>query len=398
MRARILIFCDYYLPGYKTGGGMWMVANLVESFADEYDFYVVTRDHDGRSDRRPYANILSDDWNLVECARVFYFSHGSLSTRRVVELVTTVRPDAVYLNSVFSLPVRQFLRTRNRGNFRHLPVILAPCGELSKRAISNKPIKKKLFVAAAKAAGLYRDLIWKASSNHEAADIARVIHLDCRIFVAPDLAPRSLLADYSETSKPEKAVGACRISYLSRIVPNKNLKYLLQCLSGIREGNIDLEIIGPHEDLQYWAECKHLISELSANITVRELGPLPNHEALKRVAASHFFALPTQNENFGYVFLEALAMGCPLVISDGTPWNDIEDHGAGWCVPLSDPARYTECLKQCVAMSPQRYGDMTTNARRYAEDWILRNDTVAANARVLDAALAQSLTPHVAAV
>jgi len=34
------------LPGFRSGGGMWMIANLVERFADRYEFFIVTRNYD----------------------------------------------------------------------------------------------------------------------------------------------------------------------------------------------------------------------------------------------------------------------------------------------------------------------------------------------------------------
>jgi glycosyltransferase involved in cell wall biosynthesis len=46
-----------------------------------------------------------------------------------------------------------------------------------------------------------------------------------------------------------------------------------------------------------------------------------------------FFVLPTIGENFGYVFLEALAAGCPLITSDRTPWTTLrKTHWLGYFI------------------------------------------------------------------
>ena len=42
MKPKILVFCDFYLPGFKSGGGMWTVVNLVDRFHDRFDFFIVT--------------------------------------------------------------------------------------------------------------------------------------------------------------------------------------------------------------------------------------------------------------------------------------------------------------------------------------------------------------------
>ena len=41
------------------------------------------------------------------------------------------------------------------------------------------------------------------------------------------------------------------------------------------------------------------------------------------------FLFPTKGENYGHVIFEALAGGCIPIISDQTPWNDIEQAGCG---------------------------------------------------------------------
>ena len=43
----ILVICDYYLPGFESGGAMRTIVNMVDRLADEFRFRIVTRDHDG---------------------------------------------------------------------------------------------------------------------------------------------------------------------------------------------------------------------------------------------------------------------------------------------------------------------------------------------------------------
>lgn len=391
MRPRILIFCDFYLPSFKAGGGMWMVVNLVERFAEFYDFFIVTRNYDSKADRVPYTSVGSDQWNNVGPARVFYFSKGSLTVGKAAELVEGVKPDIVYLNSAFSLPVRQFLRARRRSRVHDVPVVLAPCGEMAEGALAVKPMKKKLFLKLALTSGLYRDVIWKASFEAEADEIRHVMGPTAEIHVAADLAPKTILPDYDESWKPPKKVGEARFAYFSRVVPKKNLKYLLECLTEVRQGLIMLDIIGPQEDLKYWAKCKELISRMPHNVTVTVAGSYADQrDALRRLAESHFFAMPTLNENFGYVFLEAMAAGCPLLISDRTVWEDLDDKGVGWRVPLEDRAAYIAQIEKCIAMGPDEYSGMSRAARQYAHDWLSRKETDTANAAILHRALSRS--------
>ena len=57
MKQRVMIFCDFYLPSYKSGGGMRTIVNMVERFYKNYDFWIITRDHDGKLDQNSYQTI-----------------------------------------------------------------------------------------------------------------------------------------------------------------------------------------------------------------------------------------------------------------------------------------------------------------------------------------------------
>ena len=44
------------------------------------------------------------------------------------------------------------------------------------------------------------------------------------------------------------------------------------------------------------------------------------------------FILPSKNENFGYVILESLSCGLPVLTTNKTPWEDIKNKNAGWII------------------------------------------------------------------
>jgi len=59
--------------------------------------------------------------------------------------------------------------------------------------------------------------------------------------------------------------------------------------------------------------------------------------------------MPSQGENFGHTMVEALAAGLPLLISDRTPWKELERQNAGWDLPLEEPSCFWEQLNDLVA-------------------------------------------------
>lgn len=383
-----MVFCDFYLPGFKSGGGMWTVVNLVDRFHDQYDFFIVTRNYDSKGDKKPFDSVKTDGWNDVQNARVFYFADGTLTAKKAASLINEIKPDAFFLNSALSLPVFKMLTARRKGLIGDIPVILAPCGEMAKGALSVKPLKKKVFLNYADLVDLYKGVIWKASFESEADEIRDVMGKDVEVMVAPDLVPRSIIPDYSQDWKPVKEKGSVRFVFISRLVPKKNISYFLERLRDIKEGNVTFDIVGPLEDEAYWRQCQAIIAELPPNITVNVTGAFPDQkDALRRVCESHFFAMPTLNENFGYVFIEGLAAGCPLLISDRTVWTDVDEKGVGWRIPLEEPERYIEQINACIAMENDEYSAMSIRSRQYAVDWLAKPEINEATARVLARAL-----------
>ena len=83
-KKRILVCCDYYLPGFKSGGGMLTVANLVERFGDVYDFFVFTRNHDGPNDRTNRWERASPERSLRRLAKL-------MGARNSVQIVSAIR-------------------------------------------------------------------------------------------------------------------------------------------------------------------------------------------------------------------------------------------------------------------------------------------------------------------
>ena len=365
---------------------MWSVVNLVDRFSDTYDFFVVTRNHESRSDFAPFTSVKTGSWNDVGGAHAFYMAPGDVTVAAITPLVNEIEPDGVFLNSVFSILVVRYLLARRRGLVKRIPVVLAPCGDLTPGALRSKRWKKLPFLPVARRFGLYSGLLWKASTEIECEDIRRVFGKNLDPMIAPDLPPREVLPGFSIDRKPPKISGSMRLVFMSRIDRKKNLEYLIDRLSSIAEGGIELSIVGPHEDARYWGVCREKIRRLPSNIDVNVVGAVSYLEGLKLLTENHFFALPTLGENFGYVMLEALAAGCPIVVSERTIWGHIEDRNAGWAVSLEEPEAWVEVLKSCVAMDRNQFEKLSESARRIAVEWLCDPGVEAATAKVLESA------------
>jgi glycosyltransferase involved in cell wall biosynthesis len=370
MIPKILVLADWYLPGRKAGGSVSAIVNLIELLGDEFSFYVITGDHD-LGEKTAYAGVRTDRWLPVGKASVLYTSDFSFSKLR--RHIVDVAPNVIYLNSFFSRLTRRTLLLRQLGFLPVSAVVLAPRGEFSPGALSLKRLRKWLYQRVTMRTGLYRNLIWQASSDLErqqitAAGIANSTRNRGCLTVTADVPSPHLLKLPVELRRPEKRPGAVRLIFLSRISRMKNLHFALESLAAIR-GDVVFDIVGPVEDATYWSACQEQIRVLPKNIVVRWTGPV-RHEHVSRAFFQHqFLLLPTLGENFGYVIVEALAAGCPVLISDQTPWRDLRPAGAGWDLPLGRPDLWQNALQECVAMDDESYQRMSQRARSFAEKW-----------------------------
>lgn len=392
-KPKILILCDYYLPGYKSGGGMRTIVNMVERLNDKFEFWIITRDHDGKLDKEQYKTVRINEWNTVQEAQVFYLSKNNVRISKIRELILQANPDSIYTNSYFATLAIYVLQLRKLMLIPKLNIIVAPCGELSEGALQLKPGKKKLFIGFSKISQLYKDIFWKASNEQEKAEIEKVKGKGGKIFIAPDLPPRTIFEDYSQELKPKKTIGEARMIFLSRFMRKKNFKWLLEILKSVK-GNLTIDIYGPLEDEVYWEECLNIIKTLPSNVKIEAKGSIPHEKAVETLFNYHFFILPTLGENFGHVFVEALASGCPLIISDRTPWLNLQDDKIGWAIPLESPDQWLETLNYCLSLDNLSYSKISINARKYVADWLKDYKIEESTLRVLNISLGNTFNSN----
>ncbi len=372
-KKKILVFSEYYLPGYKSGGGMRTIVNIVRRLNYRYEFFIVTKDHDGKSDKTPYKNIKYGTWNIVDESKVFYLTNKEITFTKILELFNEIKPDILYSNSYFSIFDIHLLLLKRLGKIKNVPYLISPCGELSKDSFRIGTFKKNSFVTLAKLFKFHKGITWKASSEVEKNQIVEILGNDKNIEIAPDLISEFNFDADQIITKPLKTTGYVKMVFLSRFNKKKNFKFLLENLFKIK-GNVELDIYGPIDDELYWSECQDLINKLPENIKIEYRGSVSHTEVVETLKAYHFFVLPTQHENFGHVFLEALSAGCPLVISDRTPWQNLEEKGIGWSLALEETPGWQKVLQKCIDMNNEHFNEMSINGIKFLGNWIKDND------------------------
>ena len=358
---RVLLITDHYLPGYKAGGPIRTLANITDALGEEFEFFVLTSDRDlsGPS----YPHIKSGLWAQVGKAQVLYLRPDERCWVSWWRRLNALDFDVIYLNSCFSRLTIKTLVLRWLKLIPSKPIILAPRGEFSPGALEIKRYKKSSYLVLSKALHFYKDIIWQASSEYERQDIEYVMRdRNPTIVVAPDLVPVCAKSPRIVS----KNVGILKLVFLSRISRKKNLDYALKLLINLK-GRIIFDIYGPLEDLVYWKECQSIMARMPDFIEVTYKGEITPEQVMDTFGNYHLFLFPTRGENFGHVISEALQAGCPVLISDTTPWQGLEEQKAGWSIPLSQPEKFIAVLEDMLQMDEDAFKEYAYNARRFSE-------------------------------
>ena len=356
---------NYYLPGYKTGGPVRSISNLVEWLGDEIEFLILTADHDaGMSD--PYPNIRSGVWNQVGKAKVRYLTREELKVSRFSQIINAIKFDLFYIDSLLASTSIRALILRRFAMLLDKPIILSPRGHLGAGALRQKWVKKYSFLIVARFLRLYARLNWHATSEQEKREIIHNFGQETahRISVAPNLPIPG--AQHITETRPSKRSNSLRIVFLSRISRKKNLHFAIESMQGLK-GRIDFDIYGPLEDEDYWKECQESIKKLPVNVNVQYRGTVSFDHVTNVLSQYHLFYLPTLHENYGHVIFEALSAGCPVLISDQTPWKDLEIYGAGWAVPLADIENFKSIIDVLVSMSEDDFEAVSARVLEYVQ-------------------------------
>jgi glycosyltransferase involved in cell wall biosynthesis len=374
----ILIFIDWFTPAFKAGGPVQSIANFVNNFKKEYDISIVTSDRD-LGDTTAYDNLSLCKWIQRENYRVIYLdpSHQNSSSYR--SIFKEKDYDVVYFNSFFSVPFT--LKPLLIAKKIRKKIVLAPRGMLGAGALQIKPLKKRLFVTLSKLLGLFDGIRWHATAENEKVEIINIFGSKADIRVAPNLPSARLTSNVLR----EKKTHEVSLFFVSRIAQKKNLLESLKWLSTFPEKvKVQFYIIGPVDETEYWSQCKAEIEKLPVHIKAEWLGSIPNQKLTPYLTQYHFLYLPTLHENYGHAIVESLQFGCPVIISDRTPWRNLEEKGVGWDLSLDNPEKFVEVIEYCAAMGQEEYNAMSQRAFEYAKQVTEDPAVLEANRRLFE--------------
>lgn len=357
----VRVLAPYFTPAVDGGGPIRTLDALTRTAPDRFVVEVVTRDRDlGATNRLDVPTVPFDD-----AGRTIRF----LDTRGVPGLISLARamcarpvPTLTYVNSVFDarfaiLPMalhRLGLTSRTR-------FLVAPRGEFDPGALALKSTKKRAYLAAGRRTGLFRGIVWHASTDTEAAHIRAAVGADAEVVVREN---ETSLPE-SATRRPAIASDRLELVCVGRISPKKRTHLAIEALATV-ERPVRLTVIGPVDDEAYGRRCRKAADALPAHVVVEFVGSREHGDVLAALRSAHAMVAPTAGENFGHTIAEALASACPVLLSDTTPWTNRIRAGGGEVV--GDDG-WSAAIERWAAAGPDHLDRRSAAAADAYDDW-----------------------------
>lgn len=243
---------------------------------------------------------------------------------------------------------------------KHAKLVTSPRGTLSPWARSRSKAIKRVLWPLQRRALAKADLL-HATSEDELAQI-RALGFTAPVAVIPNGIDLPEITD----SKPTSAIRS--LLFLGRIHPTKCVDRLLQAWKTLQEQHPDwrLVIAGPGDPA--YMQNLHAMAASLALERVYFAGPAYGVDKSRAYQEAELFVLPSHSENFGMAVAEALAHGCPAVVSRGAPWAGLETEGCGWWVDHA-VGPLTTTLHEAMALSPPQLAEMGLKGR----EWMARD-------------------------
>ncbi len=331
---RISVVVPSFYPAIVYGGSIFASLNIAHSLADcGHEVYVSTTDTNMYSRLEVMPNKFI---NLESGIFVKYYKETILNKLSIPLLLSVWKDikaaDCIHIHAIFNTPIPAALGYARLFN---KPVLLSPHGVLGDWVMRHGLGFKKLWLSFfIKPFANY--VYWHATSIQEKKEILNHFP-DAKIFVIPNIvsfpdpakikkiARREFLYNlFGHVLEPEKVVVS-----MGRLQKKKGFDILIESFEAVCNvhTNSILIIAGPDE-----GERENLIKlakEYGLSQKVFFVGNLKGGEKWEFFSQADVFVLPSHNENFGIVYAEALSMGCPIVASKNTPWEEVEQLQCG---------------------------------------------------------------------
>ena len=349
-RLRILQVVASYYPAVRYGGPIRSVHGLSAALVQRgHEVHVYTTNVDGPFnldvplDRPVDLDGVQVHYFPVRAPRRLFWSPAL--GRQLRDHIHTF--DVVHLQAVFLWPMWAAARAAERAR---IPFVMSPRGMLVGEMIR----RKSRWVKTAWIELVERHSLARAAGVHVTADL-EATELGALGLPTPPVARIPNGVDFPDTYPPLEAGPFAALKrpyalFLSRISWKKGLDRLIAAWA--RVPDVELIIAG-NDDENYLPTLRELAASHGVADRVRFIGPVSDTDKWALYENASVFVLPSYSENFGNVVAEAMAAGCPVIVSPEVGIAGLVRAGECGIVTACDPPELAAAINALLADTAQ---------------------------------------------
>lgn len=330
----------------KVFTGLW--PGFAQGYEDKLDVQVI-------GDRK-VINIASDTKS--------YGNNFTYLSPSIIFPLLKLKPDVIFSSS-FGVWTLLALLLKPIGRWR---VIIAYEG--SSPSVDFKNSKKRLT--------LRRTMVKAATAcitnSHQGKDyLTKTLQApSAKVFAHPYEVPdpKSLLASTDDTAQlpplqlSNKNLRHPTFIFVGSLIPRKGMQCLLQACQILKNKGIEeytLLVVGEGSQAQ---ELKSFCQEQDLNEQVCWLGKVPYEQLGQYFQHSDVFVLPTLEDTWGMVILEAMILGKPILCSTGAGASELVQQGQnGFCFEPEDADKLAGLMEHFIT-HPDAIATMGQNSQQ----------------------------------
>lgn len=295
---------------------------------------------------------------------VFMLLHHLRVHRKIAHMIRSLQPTRVVLGSTDTDSLYVLRQSANLGTSN---AVVCYGAELRPSAMALAPFRSEVLRRADRILAISqftRDIVRQLPSGRRDVSI-----------VSPSLATETEHLWGGESVQTEKDPSVLRLATVARLVERKGVQHTLEALALLRQRGIDarLQIVGTGE---FESILREHTSRLGMEPYVSFLGDLSDRDTAQVVRGADLFVLtpyesePGNVEGFGLAYLEAGALGIPVVgsRSGGVP-EAVWESQTGLLVDPGVPQKTAQAIEQLWRAESERRRLGVSGRERARANW-----------------------------
>ncbi|MBE9215131.1 glycosyltransferase family 4 protein [Plectonema cf. radiosum LEGE 06105] len=141
-----------------------------------------------------------------------------------------------------------------------------------------------------------------------------------------------------------------KILCVGNYVPRKGIAYLIEAFAQIERQDFTLHLVGNRKNnSSYYNQLNNAVNKLKLTDCVVFHDGADQDNIKQLYASSDIFVLPSFQETFGIVFLEAMHYGLPIITTNATAMPElVEDGKNGLLVPPGDSKALAKAISELI--------------------------------------------------